>query len=87
MKIIDESHPFYKPLWRRLALLGVLAGWTAFEVFYTHPSNVALTFTFPHHPSVTTNASNLVLFSSCVLPLTRITSAFCRYSSKVNAST
>ena len=35
MKIIDESHPFYKPLWRRLALLGVLAGWTAFEVFYT----------------------------------------------------
>jgi hypothetical protein len=35
MKIIDESHPFYKPLWRRLALVGVLAGWTAFEVFYT----------------------------------------------------
>ncbi len=35
MKIIDESNPFYKPLWRRLALLGVLAGWTAFEVFYT----------------------------------------------------
>ena len=35
MKIIDESHPFYKPLWRRLALLGVLAAWTAFEVFYS----------------------------------------------------
>lgn len=35
MKIIDESHPFYKPLWRRLALIGVLAGWTGFEVFYT----------------------------------------------------
>ena len=35
MKIIDESHPFYKPLWRRVALVGVLAGWTAFEVFYT----------------------------------------------------
>lgn len=36
MKIIDESHPFYKPLWRRVALVGVLAGWTAFEVFYTN---------------------------------------------------
>jgi hypothetical protein len=35
MKIIDESHPFYKPLWRRIALVGVLAAWTAFEVFYT----------------------------------------------------
>ena len=35
MKIIDESHPFYKPLWRRLTLVGVLAAWTAFEVFYT----------------------------------------------------
>ena len=35
MKIIDESHPFYKPLWRRVALVGVLAAWTAFEVFYT----------------------------------------------------
>jgi hypothetical protein len=38
MKIIDESHPFYKPLWRRVALVGVLAGWTAFEVFYAEPS-------------------------------------------------
>ena len=35
MKIVDESHPFYKPLWRRIALVGVLAAWTAFEVFYT----------------------------------------------------
>ena len=35
MKIIDENHPFYKPLWRRVVLVGVLAGWTAFEVFYT----------------------------------------------------
>ena len=35
MKIIDESHPFYKPLWRRVALVGVLAAWTGFEVFYT----------------------------------------------------
>ena len=35
MKIIDESHPFYKPLWRRIVLVCVLAAWTAFEVFYT----------------------------------------------------
>ena len=35
MKIIDESHPFYRPLWRRVALVAVLAGWTAFEVFIT----------------------------------------------------
>ena len=33
MKIIDESHPFYKPLWRRIVLVCVLAAWTAFEVF------------------------------------------------------
>ena len=25
MKIIDESHPFYRPLWRRVALVAVLA--------------------------------------------------------------
>ena len=35
MKIIDESHPFYRPLWRRVTLVAVLAGWTAFEVFIT----------------------------------------------------
>jgi hypothetical protein len=35
MKIVDESHPFYKPLWRRIALVAVVGGWTAFELFYT----------------------------------------------------
>ena len=35
MKIIDQSHPFYKPLWRRSAIVAVVAGWAAFEVFYT----------------------------------------------------
>jgi hypothetical protein len=35
MKIIDRDHPFYKPLWRRVVLVGVLAGWVAFEIFVT----------------------------------------------------
>ena len=35
MKIIDQSHPFYKPLWRRVAIVAVVAGWAGFEVFYT----------------------------------------------------
>jgi hypothetical protein len=35
MKIIDREHPFYKPLWRRIALVCVLAGWSAFEIFVT----------------------------------------------------
>ena len=33
MKLIDRDHPFYKPLWRRITLVGVLAAWSAFEVF------------------------------------------------------
>jgi hypothetical protein len=35
MKFIDQSHPFYKPLWRRLAIVAVVAGWAAFEGLYT----------------------------------------------------
>jgi hypothetical protein len=35
MKIIDREHPFYRPLWRRIVLVGGLAGWSAFEVFVT----------------------------------------------------
>jgi hypothetical protein len=31
MKIIDPTHPFYRPLWRRLAITAVVAGWLAFE--------------------------------------------------------
>lgn len=33
MKIIDQDHPFYKPLWRRLAIVAVTALWAAFELF------------------------------------------------------
>jgi hypothetical protein len=32
MKLIDESHPFYRPLWRRIAIVGVTAVWAGFEV-------------------------------------------------------
>jgi hypothetical protein len=36
MKIIDRDHPFYKPLWRRIVLVCVLAAWSVFETFVTH---------------------------------------------------
>ncbi|MFD1328891.1 hypothetical protein [Mycoplana ramosa] len=31
MKFIDPAHPFYRPLWVRLLLVGLCAGWTAVE--------------------------------------------------------
>jgi hypothetical protein len=34
MQIIDTKHPFYKPLWRRLAIVGSIAFWLAFEVLF-----------------------------------------------------
>lgn len=33
MQIIDPAHPFYRPLWRRIAIVAVLGAWLAFEVF------------------------------------------------------
>ena len=27
----DSSHPFFRPLWRRIAVLAVCFGWSAFE--------------------------------------------------------
>jgi hypothetical protein len=33
MKIADVDHPFYRPLWRRVTLVAVLACWTAVEAF------------------------------------------------------
>lgn len=33
MKIIDPDHPFYRPLWVRLLLVGLCAGWTALEYY------------------------------------------------------
>lgn len=31
MKLTDAGHPFYKPLWRRLLIVAVVAAWTAYE--------------------------------------------------------
>lgn len=31
MKILDAGHPFYRPLWRRVAIVAVCFGWAAFE--------------------------------------------------------
>jgi hypothetical protein len=35
MKISERDHPFYRPLWRRIAIVAVVAAWAAWEVFYT----------------------------------------------------
>ncbi len=34
MKRHEHDHPFYKPLWRRIAIVVVVALWLAFELFY-----------------------------------------------------
>ncbi len=33
MKIIDPDHPFYRPLWRRLAIVGVTLAWAGVEAW------------------------------------------------------
>ena len=33
MKIIDPDHPFYRPLWVRLLIVGLCVGWTAVEYY------------------------------------------------------
>ena len=35
MKLIDQAHPFYQPLWRRILIVAVIAGWLAFELMFT----------------------------------------------------
>jgi hypothetical protein len=32
MQLIDPKHPFYRPLWRRIAIVGVCAAWFLFEI-------------------------------------------------------
>lgn len=32
MKILDAGHPFYRPLWRRIAIVAVAFAWAAFEL-------------------------------------------------------
>jgi len=31
MKLIDPEHPFYRPLWRRIAIVAVCAIWAGVE--------------------------------------------------------
>lgn len=31
MKLLDTNHPFFKPLWIRLLVVAVTAGWALFE--------------------------------------------------------
>jgi len=35
MASLDQKHPFFQPLWRRIALVVLVAIWLAFEVIYT----------------------------------------------------
>ncbi len=37
MQIIDPSHMFYRPLWRRVFIVGLCAGWALFEAVYGDP--------------------------------------------------
>jgi hypothetical protein len=32
MKLIDVQHPFFRPLWRRVAVVAVCLGWAAVEL-------------------------------------------------------
>jgi hypothetical protein len=34
MQIIDTSHPFYRPLWRRVFIVALCAVWALFEAVY-----------------------------------------------------
>ena len=34
MKIIEQQHPFYKPLWRRVAIVAAIALWFGYEAVY-----------------------------------------------------
>lgn len=33
--ISEQHHPFYRPLWRRVAIVAAVALWLAFETFYS----------------------------------------------------
>ncbi|CAN5378802.1 hypothetical protein BH10PSE7_BH10PSE7_22680 [soil metagenome] len=36
MKPDDKHHPFFAPLWRRIAIVLVVAGWLVFELLGPH---------------------------------------------------
>ena len=31
LKLLDTDDPFFRPLWRRIAIVAVTAGWASFE--------------------------------------------------------
>lgn len=35
--IIDTAHPFYRPLWRRIAIVAVCIGWGLVEFWFDAP--------------------------------------------------
>ena len=37
MALIDPEHPFYRPLWVRVAIVGVCLAWAALEFFIGAP--------------------------------------------------
>ena len=37
MQLIDPSHPFYRPLWIRLLVVGSCTAWTAVEAYARQP--------------------------------------------------
>ena len=37
MKLLDTDHPFFRPLWIRVAVVAVAAGWGGFELWTGSP--------------------------------------------------
>lgn len=37
LKLIDPDHVFYRPLWRRILIFLVCAGWAALEIYNDEP--------------------------------------------------
>jgi hypothetical protein len=37
MQLIDPNHPFYRPLWIRIAIVGVCLGWAIVEASTREP--------------------------------------------------
>jgi hypothetical protein len=42
MKLLEADHPFFKPLWRRVAVVAVCFGWAGFEYWTDNPGWAAL---------------------------------------------
>lgn len=42
MRLIDTEHPFFRPLWRRIAVTALCLGWATFELVSDSPGWAAL---------------------------------------------